>query len=113
MCGLHNAIYMTFLTQLRCYLYRLLRSSFATTKHWKDYDPFRAQKEGTFQASGTAIYSMCARSIREGMTTDVWDMIELATTMHDLEAEKDALEADPDKLEVIFREMVQMCLWQV
>lgn len=41
-----------------CYLYRLLRSYFTSTKYWKDYDPFRAQKEGTFQASGTAIYSM-------------------------------------------------------
>ncbi|VDB92404.1 unnamed protein product [Peniophora sp. CBMAI 1063] len=75
-----------------CYLYRLLRSYFTSTKYWKDYDPFRAQKEGTFQASGTAIYK-------------------LATTMHELEAEKDVLESDPDKLEVIFREMVQMCLW--
>lgn len=33
--------------------------------------------------------------------------------MHELEAEKDVLESDPDKLEVIFREMVQMSLWYV
>lgn len=44
-------------TSCRCYLYRLLRSHFATTKYWKDYDPFRTQKDDTFQASGTAIYS--------------------------------------------------------
>ena len=33
--------------------------------------------------------------------------------MHDLESEKDELIADPDKLLVIFREMIQMCLWYV
>lgn len=37
--------------------------------------------------------------------------LELATTMHELEAEKSALISDPDKLIVIFREMIQMCLW--
>jgi hypothetical protein len=31
--------------------------------------------------------------------------------MHELGEEKEVLESDPDKLEVIFREMVQMCLW--
>lgn len=36
---------------------------------------------------------------------------ELATTMHELEAEKSALISDPDKLVIIFREMIQMCLW--
>ncbi|KAI0049733.1 DUF89 domain-containing protein [Auriscalpium vulgare] len=75
-----------------CYLYRLIRSFFAQTKQWRTYDPFLAQKQSTFKASGTAIY-------------------QLATTMHDLEAEKDTLASDPDKLEVLFREMIQMCLW--
>jgi len=31
--------------------------------------------------------------------------------MHDLEAEKDRLASDPDALNVIFKEMIQMCLW--
>ena len=31
--------------------------------------------------------------------------------MHDLEAERDALINDPEKLGVLFKEMVQMCLW--
>ncbi|TFY78242.1 hypothetical protein EWM64_g5774 [Hericium alpestre] len=74
-----------------CYLYRFFRSYVAKTKHWRNYDPFLAQKQKTFQASGTAIYK-------------------LATTMHELEEEKAELESDPDKLEVIFREMIQMCL---
>ncbi|EIM84187.1 DUF89 domain-containing protein [Stereum hirsutum FP-91666 SS1] len=75
-----------------CYLYRFLRAYFSRTKYWRTFDPFRGQKESTFQASGTAIY-------------------QLATTMHELEAEKSALISDPDKLVIIFREMIQMCLW--
>lgn len=31
--------------------------------------------------------------------------------MHELEAEKSALESDPEKLKVFFQEMIQMCLW--
>ncbi|KAI0063016.1 DUF89 domain-containing protein [Artomyces pyxidatus] len=75
-----------------CYLYRLLRSYLSQTKHWRNFDPFLAQKQATFKASGSAIY-------------------QLATTMHELQDEKASLESDPDKLEVIFREMIQMCLW--
>lgn len=33
--------------------------------------------------------------------------------MHELEDDKSALMSDPDKLIVIFREMIQMCLWYV
>jgi hypothetical protein len=36
---------------------------------------------------------------------------ELATTMHDIEAEKAAYESDVDKLGVLFKEMIQICLW--
>ncbi|CDO75454.1 hypothetical protein BN946_scf184823.g8 [Trametes cinnabarina] len=72
--------------------YRLIRSFFVQTKHWKDYDPFLVQKEGTFQKSSKAIY-------------------QLATTMHELEQDKETLESDPDNSKVIFKEMIQMCLW--
>ncbi|KAH9893939.1 DUF89 domain-containing protein [Cubamyces lactineus] len=75
-----------------CYLYRLIRSFFVQTKHWKDYDPFLAQKEATFQKSSKAIY-------------------QLATTMHELEADEHTLASNPDNLKVIFKEMIQMCLW--
>ncbi|KAI0351611.1 DUF89 domain-containing protein [Trametes cingulata] len=75
-----------------CYLYRLIRSFFVQTKHWRDYDPFLAQKEATFQKSAKAIY-------------------QLATTMHELEEDKETLASDPDNLKVIFKEMIQMCLW--
>ncbi|KAG1851868.1 hypothetical protein DFJ58DRAFT_792086 [Suillus subalutaceus] len=36
---------------------------------------------------------------------------QIATTMHELESEKVKLQGDPDKLEVLFKEMIQMCLW--
>lgn len=38
-----------------CYLYRLLRSFFDTSAHWKHYDPFANQKLSAFRSSGTAI----------------------------------------------------------
>ncbi len=31
--------------------------------------------------------------------------------MHELEGDKDSLASDPDNLKVIFKEMIQMCLW--
>ncbi|KAH7882162.1 hypothetical protein F5I97DRAFT_1931883 [Phlebopus sp. FC_14] len=75
-----------------CYLY--VDRSFLShrTKHWADFDPFFAQKEETFKNSSAAIY-------------------QIATTMQELEGEKDKLKGDPEKLLVLFREMIQMCLW--
>ncbi|KAI6113627.1 DUF89 domain-containing protein [Pisolithus croceorrhizus] len=75
-----------------CYLYRLFRSYFKQSTKWTDFDPFYAKKEETFRSSVTAIH-------------------QIATTMHELETEKDKLVDDPDKLSVLFKEMVQMCLW--
>ena len=40
-------------------------------------------------------------------------MSEIANTMHELESEKSKFAGDPDKLEVLFREMIQICLWFV
>jgi len=75
-----------------CYLYRLLRSYFSQTTHWRTFDPFFEQKEATFRSSGKAVY-------------------QLAKIMHDLDAEKEELASDPDQLIVIFKEMIQICLW--
>ncbi|OBZ75033.1 hypothetical protein A0H81_05296 [Grifola frondosa] len=83
-----------------CYLYRILRSYFVQTKHWKSYDPFLSQKQETFQKSSKAIYREAIRYSSE-----------LATTMHELQHEKDILASDPENLKVIFEEMIQMCLW--
>lgn len=38
-----------------CYLYRLLRSLFAMTEHWKQFDPFFSSKMETYRSSSVAI----------------------------------------------------------
>jgi len=38
---------------------------------------------------------------------------ELASSMHEIEIEKDKIKSDPVKLSVLFKEMIQMCLWYV
>ncbi|CAL1697861.1 unnamed protein product [Somion occarium] len=75
-----------------CYLYRLLRSYFCQTTHWCTFDPFSFQKEETFRSSGKAIY-------------------QLAKMMHELQVDKQELIGDSEKLGVLFKEMIQMCLW--
>ncbi|KAJ7141872.1 DUF89 domain-containing protein [Mycena crocata] len=75
-----------------CYLYRLLRSYFVETTHWSSFDPFSLQKVDTFRQSGKAIY-------------------QIATTMRELQEEHAKLESDSEKLGVLFKEMIQMCLW--
>ncbi|CEH14179.1 Uncharacterized conserved protein [Ceraceosorus bombacis] len=47
-----------------CYLYRLIRSFFATSQHWKYYDPFAAQKISAFRSSGKAINEL-AKTVEE------------------------------------------------
>ena len=39
--------------------------------------------------------------------------VELASTMHEIEIEKDQIKSDPVKLSALFKEMIQMCLWYV
>lgn len=75
-----------------CYLYRLLRSYFNETRQWRNFDPFFAQKEQMFKNSSVAIY-------------------QISTSMHELKNDREELRSNPDKLLVIFREMIQMCLW--
>lgn len=95
--------------------YRLLRSWFASTQHWCQFDPFFAQKEDTFKSSGTAVYSECpidAFMLRGD--PHIW-VPELAWTMAELdqEAAQSSLATDVDRLEILFDEMIQMCLWSV
>lgn len=42
-----------------------------------------------------------------------WCSPEIATTMQELQQEHVKLESDPEKLGVLFKEMIQMCLWFV
>ncbi|KAJ1020883.1 hypothetical protein NDA18_005731 [Ustilago nuda] len=79
-----------------CYLYRLLRSFFARSQHWKQYDPFSKTKLDTFKSSGTAISA-------------------LAVTIEDLVAKSLSSEqgpqSTPEGREILFHEMAQMSLW--
>ncbi|KDR74116.1 hypothetical protein GALMADRAFT_71559, partial [Galerina marginata CBS 339.88] len=75
-----------------CYLYRLLRSFFVQSKHWKFQDPFYEQKMKTFKQSSNSIFH-------------------IATTMHELGIGGEGIKSDPEKLKVLFNEMIQMCLW--
>lgn len=93
--------------------YRLIRSCFAQTEHWISYDPFFTQKMDTFKNSRTAIYRKLSWVICLSYFTYtlIFPFLEISTTMHELDSNKSALESDPDKLEVLFKEMIQMCLW--
>ncbi|KAL1683960.1 hypothetical protein EV122DRAFT_286189 [Schizophyllum commune] len=71
-----------------CYLYRLLRNYFVSSG-LRDYDPFFKQKIDTFAKSSVAV-------------------LQLTTTLHTLESSPTT---DPAGLEVLFKEMIQMCLW--
>jgi hypothetical protein len=100
------------IAQTRTLRYRLLRSLFAASDHWKSFDPFFTQKLNTYQASGTAVHRM-----KPSLSTplSLWLIVELgiglAATLAELESEKDIIASDPEKLKVLFHEMTQMCLW--
>ncbi|XP_006461491.1 hypothetical protein AGABI2DRAFT_205296 [Agaricus bisporus var. bisporus H97] len=69
--------------------YRRLRSYFAASKQWSQFDPFIPQKDKAFKHSRTYV-------------------LQLARTMYELGI---ALKPDVRQLEVIFRQMIQMSLW--
>ncbi|WWC58951.1 uncharacterized protein I303_101496 [Kwoniella dejecticola CBS 10117] len=79
-----------------CYMYRRLRSYFASTVHWKEYDPFFEQKAETYKSSSVAI-------------------VHLAKAMNQAVQETDDLsqnyEAEGSALEIAFLEMIQADLW--
>jgi damage-control phosphatase, subfamily III len=93
--------------------YRLLRSLFtaSTSPYWQTYDPFFNQKMDTFKNSGDAVFrTYLVSTTRSHRVTETY-VSELATTLQEVGEEKSALESDPEKLGVLFKEMVQMCLW--
>ncbi|WWC87378.1 uncharacterized protein L201_002267 [Kwoniella dendrophila CBS 6074] len=79
-----------------CYMYRRLRSYFASTIHWKEYDPFFEQKAETYKSSSIAI-------------------VHLAKAMNQAVQEKEELDKNFEKsgsaLEIAFLEMIQADLW--
>ena len=46
---------------LECSLYRRLHDIMAKTKHWRNYDVFKQQKDSTFKKSKTAIIELVQR----------------------------------------------------
>lgn len=91
--------------------YRLLRSFFVQTTNWSSFDPFSSQKAETFKQSGKAIYR--AQYLNVLLVGFNIPPAEIATTMHELQEERAKLELDSDKLGVLFKEMIQMCLWLI
>ncbi|OAP56885.1 hypothetical protein AYL99_08997 [Fonsecaea erecta] len=90
-----------------CYLYRRLATLFsrATTKFWRDYDPFHRQKMETFKSSRPAVLELAAeyRGIIEQIAS---------SQAHAPVAEgvTDAQQiADAERL--LFVEMAEICLW--
>jgi hypothetical protein len=74
-----------------CYMYRLLATFFAATKHWKNYDSFKRQKDDTFKASITAVGELCKRykALNQQLESEVPD----------------------HALYVLFREFTDISLW--
>ncbi|CAG8551779.1 7126_t:CDS:2, partial [Diversispora eburnea] len=92
-----------------CYLYRRIRSIFAKTKHWHDYDPFFRQKLESFKASINSIIEISKLLISLwGNSTDLSllpnlnyeDIKRLQNTGENLlkESEKNILANDLDKV---------------
>ncbi|SNX86661.1 uncharacterized protein MEPE_05370 [Melanopsichium pennsylvanicum] len=79
-----------------CYLYRLLRSFFARSEHWKQYDPFSKSKLDTFKSSGTAI---------SALAVTIEDLVAKSLSSHQ------GPESTPEGRQVLFYEMAQMSLW--
>lgn len=94
--------------------YRLIRTWFALTQHWTQFDPFFDLKEETFKSSGAAVYRTSPPVpflFLSSPTYERW--VELALTMSEINAEaaKSSLGTDEKRLEVLFDEMIQMCFW--
>lgn len=78
-----------------CYLYRRLRTFFALTTHWKEYDPFFESKAETYKSSSGAIVHLAKALNAMVDRTDL----------------QEGFESDGSPLEVAFLEMTQADLW--
>ncbi|EXJ62906.1 hypothetical protein A1O7_03349 [Cladophialophora yegresii CBS 114405] len=90
-----------------CYLYRRIATLFstATTKPWRDYDPFYRQKMKTFRSSRPAVLELCARY------RQIVEQIRASSR----DAPVGADVTDPTEIEeaekLLFVEMAEICLW--
>jgi ribosomal protein S3 len=78
--------------------YRRLRTYFAKTKHWNQFDPFFTQKADTYKSSSTAIIRklpgrVTSRSSRNGVLIGKRDahLLDLAKSLKKLDGEQDDL----------------------
>lgn len=85
-------------------MYRLLRSYFARSQYWQQYDPFSTQKVSAFKSSAPAIRKL---------SDAVEPLIKKAEAASRRREDADASETQSldQGLEVIFRELVQTSLW--
>lgn len=79
-------------------MYRLLRSFFARSQHWQQYDPFSAQKVSAFKSSASAIKQLA-------------DAVEPLIKKAESAAQDLTNGKQSGGLEVMFRELVQTSLW--
>ncbi|RHZ88063.1 hypothetical protein Glove_26g297 [Diversispora epigaea] len=81
-----------------CYLYRRIRSIFAKTKHWHDYDPFFRQKSESFKASINSVIEISKRIDQLIITATTATMATSTSTLL-------------DQQRIIFHELVLISLW--
>ncbi|MCJ1469213.1 hypothetical protein MMC07_007846 [Pseudocyphellaria aurata] len=82
-----------------CYLYRRINTSFAVSKHWKDYDIFARQKMSTFRSSRPAVLELAAK-YKELVSQLESDAVSSKSVEEVKEAER-----------ILFIEMCEICLW--
>lgn len=80
---------------IECYLYRRVSTSFHRSTHWKSYDVFHRQKLSTFRSSLPAVLEL-SHKYQQIVSTH---------------SSSNATEASSEEEELLFREMVEICLW--
>ena len=90
--------------------YRLIRTLFGKTTHWKLHDPFLEQKVNTFQSSASAIHRAPFHSASSFVHL-TFPGLGLAETI-DLDGQKDRLQNDEAALRMLLGEMMHMPLGQ-
>lgn len=91
-----------------CYLYRLVRSIFARSSHWQQYDPFSTQKIAAFRSSASAVASLSDAVEPLIRKAEMGAQQRLGVTTKD---DKQDVKAINDGLFVLFREIAQTSLW--
>ncbi|KAG9301159.1 hypothetical protein G9A89_012542 [Geosiphon pyriformis] len=83
-----------------CYLYRRLNSAFARTTHWREYDPFKREKEDTFRKSYTAVNELAIR---------INELVEIEIESN--KSEDLNKQDEEERRRFVFSELCQVSLW--